>query len=155
MCLPVQPFKIEREWKHAGLSCAVTLTDLFAHRCGYVRVPPGHPLHGISGWDLDVTSTLSINFAKLEPCSEHEDGQGWWFGFDCAQGGAAFFDPKADLSLVEDPVMAEHIKRMIHMQGDLASLHLLCFEDHYWTEDDVVREVESLADQIARIEVCP
>jgi hypothetical protein len=23
MCLPLTPYKIEREWKHAGLSCAV------------------------------------------------------------------------------------------------------------------------------------
>jgi hypothetical protein len=37
MCLPVNPYKIEREWKAFGLSCAVVLAREASHRCGYVR----------------------------------------------------------------------------------------------------------------------
>jgi hypothetical protein len=32
------------------------------------------------------------------PCTEHEDGQGWWFGFDCAHAGDMMYDPNADLT---------------------------------------------------------
>ena len=42
MCLPnaENVFKVESEWEHAGLECAVVVAVKGGHRCGYVRVPP-------------------------------------------------------------------------------------------------------------------
>src|SRR5258708_4716544 len=97
MCLPVKPYKIEREWKHAGLSCAVVLAREAAHRCGYVRVPPGHPMFGKGYDDPDVDVHGGLTFAELEPCKEHEGGQGWWFGFDCHHFNDMGYDPNATI----------------------------------------------------------
>ena len=84
MCLPVKPYKVEREWKTFGLSCAVVQNREAGNRCGYVRVPPGHPAWGKHYDDVDVDVHGGLTFARPEPCMEHEDGQGYWLGFDCA-----------------------------------------------------------------------
>lgn len=143
MCLPVTPYKVEREWKHAGLSCAVVLAREVGHRCGYVRVPPGHPLHGkfYDSPDLDVHGGLT--FAEIEPCTEHEDGQGYWFGFDCAHSGDASYDVNAT------PVTEEG-KRRFAIELEMGNKYGRD-EGHYWTESEVVRETERLADQLAGI----
>src|SRR5258708_251769 len=95
MCLPVTPFKVEREWTHAGLQWAVVQAQEFSHRCGYVRVPPTHLAFGKNYDDLDVSVHGGLTYGNLEPCAEHEDGQGYWFGFDCAHYDDAMYDPAA------------------------------------------------------------
>lgn len=146
MCLPVKPYKVEREWKHAGLSCAVTQNREAGNRCGYVRVPPGHPLHGKEYCDAEVSVHGGLTFAELEPCNEHEDGQGWWFGFDCAHAGDAYVDPNAKIETLSSEA-AEHVK-MLQRYDLYSRLH-----EHFWTEDEVVTETEDLARQLAVIEV--
>lgn len=123
MCLPVKPYKVEREWKHAGLSCAVTQSREGRFRCGYVRVPPSHPLHGkrYSDMETDLDVHGGLTFSNMEPCTEHEDGQGWWFGFDCGHWGDATYD-------FNDP--PEHQK-------------------HFWSKEEVVMETNRLAEQLA------
>lgn len=61
--------------------------------CGYVGLPPGHPLHGV-GWDAPEVEALDahggINYAKA--CSGNichvpapgEPDDVWWLGFDCS-----------------------------------------------------------------------
>lgn len=39
-------FKVERDFVSSGLRCVVLGLDM-GHRCGYVGVPRGHPLHGV------------------------------------------------------------------------------------------------------------
>ncbi len=40
-------FTIEKDWTtQAGFRAVVTMSDM-GHRCGYVGVAPGHPLHGV------------------------------------------------------------------------------------------------------------
>src|SRR5438132_5160947 len=91
MCFPMEKF-VEKKWDYAGLQCVVTRADLSGerdwtmHRCGYVRVPPAHPWHGQSDEDIPAEVHGGLTFAELEPC-EHEDGVGWWIGFDCHHFG--------------------------------------------------------------------
>jgi hypothetical protein len=147
MCLPIGPgVKIEREWVHAGLNCAVTQTSYGAHRCGYVRVPPGHPLHGKEfSADNDRVDHLQahggVTFSEIEPCA-HEDGVGWWFGFDCCHAYDARFDPDADLEKMEIET-----REMYRIMMRLPILR----EGHYWTEDEVAAECEQLAEQLAAV----
>jgi hypothetical protein len=145
MCLPKgDGVKVEREWVHAGLQCAVTLTAYGAHRCGYVRVPPGHPLHGklMHHPELDgIMAHGCVNFAEIEPCS-HDDGTGWWFGFDCSHAWDARFDPNADPAKMSD------------FTRELMKIYSLCpslMEGHYWTEPEVAVECERLAEQLAEV----
>lgn len=37
---------MESSFEHAGLDCVVLAISM-GHRCGYVRVPEGHPWHGV------------------------------------------------------------------------------------------------------------
>ena len=40
-------YTIEKDWTTVAGFRAVVLMGSLGHRCGYVGVPPGHPLHGI------------------------------------------------------------------------------------------------------------
>ena len=142
MCLPITPYKVEREWKHAGLSCAVVQAQEAGHRCGYVRVPPGHPLHSKSYETPDVDVHGGLTFAEIEPCTEHEDGQGWWFGFDCAHFMDAQMDPEADATQ-----LGEQAKHRLEVQRMFPGPREL--REHYWTRAEVEAETERLAEQLA------
>lgn len=137
MCLPVKPYKVEREWKHAGLSCAVVQAREGGHRCGYTRVPPSHPLHGKDYTDVDVHVHGGLTFAKMEPCTEHKDGQGYWFGFDCAHSGDASYDPDN---------LPEYQKQF---RAKYPEFNHLDRDEHFWTEDEVVEETNRLAELLA------
>ena len=145
MCLPVQPYKVEREWKHQGLSCAVVLAREASHRCGYVRVPPGHPTHGQDRDDVGVDIHGGLTFAQIEPCEEHEDGQGYWLGFDCAHLGDANYDPDALIKKLE--TREARVSLQIHRDMDLRFGRDR--SEHYWTQPEVERETERLAEQLA------
>lgn len=85
---------IERKWTtKAGLR-AVCLIVLFSgrknHRCGYVEVPKGHPYFGAEydAVSVDVHGGLTYSSAAFGADKDDpRDGDGWWFGFDCAHAG--------------------------------------------------------------------
>lgn len=146
MCLPnaKQVHKVEREWEHAGLLCAVVQAHKGGSRCGYVRVPPGHPMHGKDCDDVDVQVHGGLTFSEEEPCA-HEDGIGHWFGFDCAHFGDQLYEPgnEPDFEL-------ELRKRWAIEHPEWEHLH---DNDHWWTHDEVVAETEQLAEQLAAMTV--
>jgi hypothetical protein len=148
MCFPFKPYKIEREWTFAGLQCAVIMTREFAHRCGYVRVPAGHPLHGKEFMeDPGVDSLVAhggVNFSEAEPCI-HEDGTGWWFGFDCGHCEDAKRDPDSP----PDPMFT---KDFVEWSGDrLSYIDEFNRKGHYWTLEEVSVATETLALQLAAL----
>jgi hypothetical protein len=120
------------------------------HRCGYVRVPPTHPTHGKGYDDIEVGVHGGLTFAQMEPCTEHEDGQGWWFGFDCAHCDDAMYDPSPDLAALSEKGRAEWIVvDRIHRQTYTEVYGTAFVErDHYWTQAEVERECEQLAEQL-------
>jgi hypothetical protein len=120
---------VEKKWDYRGLQCIVTRADIGCkdgwsqHRCGYVRIPQGHVWHGMDYNDIPADTHGGLTFAQIEPCS-HEDGTGYWIGFDCVHCGDARF-----------PVGFEH-----PTYGP---------EDgHYWLLSEVQAETERLADQV-------
>lgn len=146
MCLPVKPFRVEREWVHAGLKCAVVQAREAGHRCGYVRVPPNHPAFQKPYDDVDVNVHGGLTFADLEPCA-HEDGQGWWLGFDCAHYNDQRHDPNVDLAKVSPETRKSlEITREIEAKYPISDRE---WHEHYWTEDEVVAETNQLAEQLA------
>lgn len=116
--------------------------------CGYVGVPPGHPLHGVGydhaeqrGDSFDVHGGLTFS----DFCQEGaEDGPGichvpqpgrpakvWWLGFDCAHYMDLTPHDAAD--------------------SELIGLHIGLREGTYRTLDYVRAEVASLARQLAEV----
>ena len=92
---------------------------------------------------MDVDVHGGLTFAKLEPCEEHEDGQGWWFGFDCGHAGDMSHDPNADISAV-----SESTRRILEIERRFP-MPYGC-EEHYWTEGEVIDETNRLAEQLAQ-----
>jgi hypothetical protein len=132
MCFPMER-AVEMKWDYKGLQLIVTRADLgwhekiMKHRCGYVRVPPGHSWHGRNCEDLDANVHGGLTFAQIESCT-HEDGTDFWIGFDCAHVGDSHFPPG-------DP------NAIRYSIGSLA-------DGHYWTLAEVQKETERLADQV-------
>ena len=87
----------KKQWPDpaTGLPCLAVRGPLGAW-CGYVGLPPDHPLHGKDYSDVDVDVHGGLTFADM--CRPEEDeGRGichiagpgepehvWWLGFDCA-----------------------------------------------------------------------
>ena len=60
--------------------------------CGYVIIPPGHPMHGVHYNDIPVSChgglTFSDSASELDwPEITEEDADGWVVGFDTAHIG--------------------------------------------------------------------
>jgi len=148
MCLPLKPFKVEREWEHAGLKCTVVLAREGGHRCGYVRVGASHPAFGKDYNDVDVDVHGGLTFGAVEPCA-HENGTGYWFGFDCAHCGDSFYAPVFDESWGKEAKTSWlHHKKFSDEWREKHGTSVADTE-HWWTEDEVVAETERLAVQLA------
>jgi len=94
-----EPDKIQ--WVDSGtdLDCIMVRNEHSGHWCGYVGVPPEHPLHGKDYEEPDVEVHGGLSFAAA--CEETApEGHGichipepgrpedvWWFGFDCCHAG--------------------------------------------------------------------
>jgi len=98
MCNPVttaHPDVLLAKGVHEGYEWEVTCNRI-GYRCGYVRVPQGHPWHG-KGYD-DVRTADGdwpevhggLTFAEPDTdCGKGGEDSAWWLGFDCAHCGDA------------------------------------------------------------------
>jgi hypothetical protein len=97
--------------KHAGHEWVVVHNGL-QFRCGYVKVEPGHPWHGMDIPEIyslgDVHGGLTFAEAD-EPCDADGPDDGWWLGFDCMHLGDML---DKSLPRTKDPVlmMISHYK---------------------------------------------
>jgi hypothetical protein len=104
MCLSIaieSPENVLAKGEHLGLEWTVIHNDM-GYRCGYVRVPLGHPWHG-KGSELDVDVHGGITFAESDvPCDAPGPDTNWWLGFDCAHSGDAP-DPELLIGTTSNP----------------------------------------------------
>lgn len=136
------------EWKHAGLPC-LALRNRHGSWCGYVAVPPGHPLHGTDYDAVDVDVHGGLTYAAK--CDGHichvpqpgEPDDVWWLGFDC--GHAGDFIPGIAASLREIGFKEPYD----HVAAVGASSF---FVDAYRTLDYVRTETNRLAEQLVQRE---
>lgn len=95
MCNPVtvfDPGRLLLADTYRGYEYEITCNSM-AVRCGYVRIPAGHPWHGVSCWDVDARAHGGVNFSAPDVnCGKGGADDAWWFGFDCAHAWDAY-DP--------------------------------------------------------------
>ena len=123
------------EWRHAsGLPCLIVRGPLGA-LCGYVGVPPEHPLYMRDYNDCEVEAHGGLTFSNhCRGLICHKPAPGvekdiWWLGFDCAH--------YRDFA----PFMRSTLARLGHSFGH---------DDETYRSIDYVRgEVEELAEQVA------
>lgn len=112
MCNPVttrRPESLLAKGVHAGLEWEVTKNEHLGFRCGYVRIPPGHPWHGKDYsdealWAVDVHGGLTFA-APDTHCGKGGDDDAWWLGFDCGHVGDA-----KDRALLDSEAIAMEIE---------------------------------------------
>lgn len=110
MCLSIaieRPKDVISKGEHHGFEWMV-IHNGSGYRCGYVRVPSGHPWHGKSYHDLGVEIHGGLTFAEADvPCDAPGADNDWWLGFDCAHS----FDapdpelPQSDLGFSWRPLL--------------------------------------------------
>jgi len=87
MCLSIainNPDDVLSKGEHVGFEW-MTVHNGIGYRCGYVRVPVGHPWHGKHYDDIPVDIHGGLTFAEPDkPCDKDRPDNAWWFGFDCA-----------------------------------------------------------------------
>jgi hypothetical protein len=94
MCNPVstaRPELLLAKGEHEGLEWEVTANG-GGYRCGYVRVPPGHPWHGKDYDDIEPAPGVhgGLTFSRPDAdCGKGGADNAWWLGFDCAHWGDA------------------------------------------------------------------
>ncbi len=121
---------VEREWKHQGLECLVTLDEELVEEwySGCVAVPRGHPDWGKDLADVDVHGGITFAQQGLDE-SIWKNVELWWFGFNCAHGAD---DTSTREMIGENPYLESGISPPLRK----------------WTLDEVVAETEKLADQL-------
>jgi len=137
-------FEIERDWTtSAGLRAIVVIGGL-GFRCGYVGIPPGHPLHGVdyaqdhesidgppyAVFDVHGGITFANNGIYSVECDL------WWFGFDCGHLGDS---PSPEY-------IARQSEKFPHdpaLRGDYGGIHR--------SLGYCVAECEKLANQLAAV----
>ncbi len=87
MCLSVKvnnPEKVLAEGQHLGFEWVIVHNGA-GYRCGYVRVPKGHPWHGKNYNDVAAGVHGGLTFGEPDlPCDKDGPDDAFWFGFDCA-----------------------------------------------------------------------
>jgi hypothetical protein len=86
MCLSVaihRPDDVLGSGYHKGFQWIVTHNPM-RFRCGYVRIPEGHPWHGKTDEDIYPDVHGGLTFAEPdEACDAPGEDKAWWLGFDC------------------------------------------------------------------------
>lgn len=90
-----EPDKVQWIDEATDLDC-LALRNRMGVWCGYVGLPPGHPLHGVTVNEIDFDVHGGITFYGSLCQEEADEGHGichvpepgrpadvWWIGFDC------------------------------------------------------------------------
>lgn len=144
------------EEDHAVWVDEPTDLDCMIHRngvgalCGYVGVPPSHPLHGMVYDHVDhlVEAHGGLTYANScegPPCHVPAEGREhdiWWFGFDCAHFQDVAPGMEADLRKLREKY-PEHALPWLPLAFDDDPFPKMYRNWHY-----VLAEVTSLAVQL-------
>lgn len=97
MCLSIAveyPGNVLSRGKHLEYEW-MTIHNGMGYRCGYIRLPLGHPWHSMNFADIPASVHGGLSFAEHDvPCDAPGPDTDWWIGFDC---GHAFDLPDPDL----------------------------------------------------------
>jgi hypothetical protein len=135
MCLSIaieRPDDVLAKGEHLGFEWMV-IHNGSGYRCGYARVPLGHPWHGKGYDDLNVDVHGDLTFAEADvPCDAPGPDTDWWLGFDCVHLGDA-----PDLSLPIDesslrlrPWPGDVVRTQEYVEAECRSLCQQAFNDY-------------------------
>ena len=121
MCLSIalaRPDDILATSEHQGFKWHV-IHNGQGYRCGYVRIPAGHPWHGKHYDDIAAEVHGGLTFADADvPCDAPGEDNDWWVGFDCAH---AFDLPDPSLTTYHPSLMGE-VRTQEYVEAECRSL---------------------------------
>lgn len=126
MCLSIEvdsPDHVLSKGEHAGYEF-VTVHNGMGYRCGYVRVPKGHPWHGLDEMEVEAEVHGGLTFGRADkPCSKGGADDAYWFGFDCAHGGDAP-DPELPVDAPPSPILGRYgvVRTQDYVESECRSL---------------------------------
>ena len=127
--------KIEKQWTSpTGLECLI-LAQTLGFRCGYVRLPDGHPLIGHKIGDEEVEAIDVHGGVTFLDDMDHVGLSGHWIGFDCGHAWDGH----------DESIMSESIRSLMGQCPTLLS------RGTAWDTETVAAEVERLAEQVAMV----
>jgi hypothetical protein len=139
MCLSLalkRPNDVLARGEHAGFHWIV-MHNGWGIRCGYVRIPAGHPWHGADRNSVDPDVHGGVTFCKPDvPCDAGGPDDALWYGFDC---GGAFDAPDPGLPCAK--TRNPYALFLEEFPGDRAY--------HVWTQAEVEDECRNFCRQAA------
>lgn len=135
MCNPVTtefPDRLLAKGIHLGYEWEVTSNRL-GYRCGYVRIPAGHPWHGLDYDDVGAEVHGGLTFAEPDTdCGKGGEDNAWWLGFDCAHYCDApdpdlpGYDPRVDWNALGSTIkttayVAAECRRLAEQAAEVGS----------------------------------
>lgn len=107
-------YRVEKVFTVGDIVCVIVGTSI-GHRCGYIGVDRGHPLHGMHFDDLRQEGISVHGDWTYEGSSERGypirlERDVWWIGFDCGH-----CNDGRDLGLIRDlnsPSVSAHLEAM-------------------------------------------
>lgn len=136
----------EARFECNGYECRV-LFLMGGHRCGYIKIPKGHPLYSD---DYEYISNFVTCHGGLTYGSHGLNGEkcddGVWVGFDCCH-----FDDAVDLEALEKYYPEEFNKHSREWWEDYASTWPSCDYQMIKTLDFCKDQLKSLAEQLEAI----
>lgn len=135
------------EWRTAaGYPGLVVRSERLGALCGYVGLPPGHPLHGKNHNDIEVDCHGGLTYSgecsgaicHVPQPGEPEDV--WWLGFDHGHAG--------DYTPALEATFAKYCGKELQPYSPPTDPYHLGFLGFYWPVAAVRIEVESLATQL-------
>lgn len=134
----------EARFKHKGYECRVLFMNM-GHRCGYIKIPKGHPLcvddyNYINNFvKCHGELTYAAHYLNGEECSD-----GVWVGFDCCHS-----DDVIDLEALEK-YYPEQINKYSREWWEAYASRWSCAQT-IKTLDFCKDQLKSLADQLKAI----
>lgn len=152
-----EPDKMQWIDEATGLDCLIVRAPVSGAWCGYVGVPPGHPLYdnadaaeehlwphgGITFQDFCEPGEPAYGICHVASAGAVE--KPYWVGFDCAH---AEDYPPAMEALTNS--LSPLLPSLPGLPGMEAPTDRFAFHQHYWTVDEVRLLVAELAEQVAR-----
>jgi hypothetical protein len=149
MCLSIaidRPYDVLATGEHLGFTWTVTNNGC-GFRCGYVRVPPGHPWHGKRHDEIEAVVHGGLTFAEADVgCDQGVPDDAWWLGFDFAHNLDAPDPALTQRPLSPDSRAILDMGNMLERLG-LAGEHLGDRGGHVWTQDEVEAQCRDLCRQ--------
>ena len=136
----MRQYKVEKDFIVEGYRCVIVGQSL-GHRCGYIGLPKGHPLHGKDYDEIDINVHGGLTYSDNSGTYPVENtGDIWWIGFDCGH----YMDGK-DFELIKELTDMRTYFQLLQMEKMFRTKGIVR------TKEYVENELRSVVNQLIKL----